>query len=818
MVAPFAQYGSILPCKHLLKLQPQHFLCCLWGFCKGSEAIMPTCFFIYAQPELNEITRLLEKYCISTMLFDSIGNEADKTAAVLRHEAWPVKDLPVGWEQAEPAIVRELDVLINELLHFMRGFRVAQHNSSGYTIAVQQRTKIPQCHHLTYMATLSKLAAKQAAIEAQLQRTRNVKRGNAHNMREEAIQMLQLCPATEGIWSVDFAARLCNTIVAMEEHRAAAESRVGSELVSDLLPRHCRVAYYSFNPRSESEPITARFFQAPSGPVCGPEVIKPPAISNSEAFTTDGYPSMRSIFIVPFVAVLSVVLPALAVKQSRRIDEHRFASVDELFNINRHIGGAGLRGTASSRQNALIEWLDKQLQGIDGVKLTYNSLNLVRWEPRGDNLYGSASLKVHIPGACSSALDVAGATPYTRLTNGEPVTAEMLYIPETKKITSFNATNKIVIRDVTFDSVPFPLLFAISNYRTPDMSSLANASYARPYTASFNQEIIDATSAGAVGIIFMWNVSHKYVQSYFDPHEGTMYRIPGAFVGAEVATILKDAASQGFSAELDVHGEMGPSTSKEIFATLPGLTSDTILITSHTDGNTWIQDNGVSGVLALARYFAAQPLSSRNKTLQFVFTSSHLHYSTDGNFDLARSLDRSYDHGNTTLVFALEHMGAREILPIDREGKSDQDLAYTGHGEVTLWAVGPSDALRAAIVDSVKYRKLDRMSVMPGIGLPNSSVVPEYQSFGGIGTSYHQNLIPTAAIVSGPWSLWAPYFGADAIDFERLRMQLLAVGDVLLNVDMLSREEIAGGYLKYREQRAAGKPSFQQRVIPEFAP
>ncbi|OAA42014.1 hypothetical protein BBO_05373 [Beauveria brongniartii RCEF 3172] len=328
-----------------------------------------------------------------------------------------------------------------------------------------------------------------------------------------------------------------------------------------------------------------------------------------------------------------------------------------------------------------------------------------------------------------------------------------------------------------------------------------------PYTASFNDEIIDATAAGALGIIFAWNVPQKYVQSYFDPHEGTMYRIPGVFVGAEVAENLKEAASQGVIAELDVCGEMNPSTTKEIFATLPGMTPDTVIVTSHTDGNTWIQDNGVSGVLALARYFAAQPLSSRNKTC-------------NGNGMLAKRLDQGYDKGNTTFVFPLEQMGAREILPTPRLNKHlpGQDLAYTGKGEVTLWAVGPSNALRDAVIDAVKYRKLDRMSVMPGIGLPNSTVVPEYQSFGGVGTPYHVALVPTVAIVSGPWSLWAPYFGADALDFDRLRQQLLAAGDVLLSVDGLSREEIAGGYLEYRRQRAAGKPTVYQKPIPEFAP
>ncbi|KAM3539183.1 hypothetical protein ARSEF1564_007905 [Beauveria bassiana] len=530
---------------------------------------------------------------------------------------------------------------------------------------------------------------------------------------------------------------------------------------------------------------------------------------------------MRCSPLTSLGTLLLIALPALGTSTFRRIDEESFASAKELFAINQHIGGAGLRGTASARQNALIDWLDGQLRQVSGLDLSYNSFNLTRWEPQQDNLGEYASLKLLYPGMCShTTLSVAGAMPYTRVTNGNPVKAELLYVAQGTKLSTVNATNKIVIRDVAFQSVPFSLLFAASNFQTADLDSVAKGNYSRLYTASFNDEIIDATAAGALGIIFAWNVPQKHVHSYFDPHEGTMYRIPGVFVGVEVAENLKEAASQGLAAELDVCGEMYPSTTKEIFATLPGMTPDTVIVTSHTDGNTWIQDNGVSGVLALARYFAAQPLSSRNKTLQFVFTSSHLHYSTDGNGMLAKRLDQGYGTGNTTLVFPLEHMGAREILPTPRLDRHlpGRDLAYTGKGEVTLWAVGPSDTLRDAVIDAVKYRKLDRMSMMPGIGLPNATVVPEYQSFGGVGTPYHVALVPTMAIVAGPWSLWAPYFGADAVDFDRLWQQLLAVGDVLLSVDGLSREEIAGGYLEYRRQRAAGKATAYQKPIAEFAP
>lgn len=294
-----------------------------------------------------------------------------------------------------------------------------------------------------------------------------------------------------------------------------------------------------------------------------------------------------------------------------------------------------------------------------------------------------------------------------------------------------------------------------------------------------------------------------------------MYRIPGISVGVQAAELLKSAASQGIEAELDIRGNMALASTSEIYATLPGMTEERAIVTSHTDGNTWIQDNGVSAVLTLARYFAAQPKASRNKTLQFVFTSSHLHYSTDGNFAFAKRLNDEYDAGNVAFVFPLEHMGAREILPTQRAGGID--LEYTGKGEITLWAVGPSKALRAAIIDAVQYRKLDRVAVMPGISLPDSSTIPEYKSFGGIGTSYHDWLIPTTAIVSGPWSLWSPFFGSNAVDFQRLRHQILAAGDVLLNVDRLSREEIAGEYLKYRQDRANGKSALRPESPPQFA-
>ena len=49
--------------------------------------------------------------------------------------------------------------------------------------------------------------------------------------------------------------------------------------------------------------------------------------------------------------------------------------------------------------------------------------------------------------------------------------------------------------------------------------------------------------------------------------------------------------------------------------------------------------------------------------------------------------------------------------------------------------------------------------------------------------------------------MFAPSFGVDTVDVERMRQQTLVLGDIYLAMDGLSRSQIAGGYLGYRERR-----------------
>ena len=212
------------------------------------------------------------------------------------------------------------------------------------------------------------------------------------------------------------------------------------------------------------------------------------------------------------------------------------------------------------------------------------------------------------------------------------------------------------------------------------------------------------------------------------------------------------------------------------------------------------------------------PLVERKHTLELTFTSAHLHISREGSHRYSAQLDREYEDGTVACAFAIEHLGARDLNPEPSADGAGRHLTFGPGEELLLWCVGPSEAMRAAVIDAATRSGLDRVLVAPGFGAPIEGQVPPIVSFGGIGTPYHAHLVPTMSIITGPWSLWAPAFGADAIDFALLRRQALAAADVVLALDGMSREEIAGEYPAYRAARAAGATAGRDVEPPELAP
>jgi hypothetical protein len=484
------------------------------------------------------------------------------------------------------------------------------------------------------------------------------------------------------------------------------------------------------------------------------------------------------------------------------VNASEFASAKELRRLNAKIASFGLRSPGSDASKREVAWIQSEMKKIPGVTLRSQSYSINRWQPTtrtkgkpGRDLAEAGGLSVD----GSGNVPVAGALPYTLPTSSLGTSAPLSYVPIGQRITADNARGKIVIQEMPNTGIPFALFKAVGHYLTPDSPS--EGDYVRPYLNVPEQSLFDAGKVGAAGIVFIWGVPGTQVSGYFDPHGGTKYRVPSVWVGNEQGAALKQAAQAGRTATITVRAKRDTATVRNVFATLRGRSRERIVVLTHTDGNTWVQDNGSVGLITLARNLAKLRKACRARDVEFAFTNSHLSYTKDGANLYAAGLDRDYDKGKVAFGVTMEHMGTREILP---EGPNNK-LAFTGKSEPIAWSVAAElPALVKASVAAVKRRKLDRTVVIKGVGLPVQGQVPSICSYGGIGGSLNWRLIPSIATISGPWSLWAPSFGAKAVDFKRMRKQILAQGDVIRGLDRVSRENIAGGFTEGRRQRAAG--------------
>ena len=502
------------------------------------------------------------------------------------------------------------------------------------------------------------------------------------------------------------------------------------------------------------------------------------------------------------------------------VNGRSFASAAQLQKLVRQENSFGERYLASRAHNRTIGWIKDEVGAVDGFRVRSDRYRLWRWLPLtkakgrpGLDLARAGGLSVTSKGAARK-VPVAGALRWSEPTGKRGQRGQLVHLGPEDEITPQNSAGKVVIREFPGTSLPYAALQAIGVYITPDLAG-ATGDYARPFIHSLQAELLAASAAGAAGVIFTFDLPRKQVRGYGDPHEGTIYKVPALFVGGAEGRQLRSLAAQGATARVVVRAKVGRAQTTNVIATLPGRSSQRIVLGTNTDGQSWVQENGVAGLIAFARYYAGLPKRCRPRTLEIAFASAHDAVVSDGMGVYSAPLDAQYEKGDIAFAFAVEHLGTREIVP----NAAGNRLRFTGKGEPFLFAAGNSDLLRQTATNITKRRNLDRTAVLQGLGLPTAGQVPPICNMGGLGTFFQASLIPTLAMISGPWSLYAPSFRGSALDYKRMRSQLLAVGDTVLALDGAPRDRIAGDYLEMRERRAEGAPTCPNPSrLPQFAP
>lgn len=505
--------------------------------------------------------------------------------------------------------------------------------------------------------------------------------------------------------------------------------------------------------------------------------------------------------------------PAAQADCPSRIDATRFDSSEKLWAAHQYLDSLKARPTGSPSHKAFVDYIDAQLGQIPGLERRESVYTINHW------LESSASLEAGA--APVQAIPVSGSVPYSHATPAQGVSAPLVYVPQDVDLSTVDIAGKIVLREAQTGSLPQAVFLALAWWvydptQTLLLSTLNN--YERDflgYDARLT-DIRNAGAGGAAGLILMHGFPREQMLGHYAPYEGERFAVPAVYVGVDEGEQLKQMAAAGQSARIRIAADEGPVETRSLFATLPGVSAERIVIESHTDGTNVHEDNGPLVILAMARYFASLPQECRPKTLEFAFPTAHFYQQLfppqrhGGSGQYAQELDYDYDKGDVVMSLVLEHLGTLSFDAVERgNGLPGRELKLNGKPETISVFVNDSPLLVASMLTTVVTHDMRGAIALRGADLPGAHI-PLHHSLGGEGTPYNEHLIPTVAYITSPWALYNPAFGLEVIDQDLLYRQTLMFTDFVHLVAPMSRYLIAGGLLAEREARsslcAAGNP------------
>jgi hypothetical protein len=305
-------------------------------------------------------------------------------------------------------------------------------------------------------------------------------------------------------------------------------------------------------------------------------------------------------------------------------------------------------------------------------------------------------------------LSDTGFWPYSGSTGPRGVTAALYDAGSAAAPDYSGARGRIVLLQAPTPALPLVESYALRGVYPPAEADSWPTQNRPDVVAAFTQvpNIQAAKDAGAVGVVCIWpNVSDAAAAEQNAPFTGTPQNIPAVWVGAGNGARLKLAAAAGAKATLTMDAPKFPGTPTDnLWAVLPGRTEDVIIVNTHTDGCNALEENGMIGVVALARYFARR---ANEKTIVFLLSTGHFGHGMVPGSDTWRE-ENPQLMSRAVACVTLEHLGATEWLDDPERGvyaptgQNQWGWAYTPlapEASVFLQAVAGTDATRLAAVE-----------------------------------------------------------------------------------------------------------------------
>ena len=266
------------------------------------------------------------------------------------------------------------------------------------------------------------------------------------------------------------------------------------------------------------------------------------------------------------------------------------------------------------------------------------------------------------------------------------------------------------------------------------------------------------------------------------------------------ASVLADAAA-GKTAKLvlDAHEEAN-ANAYEIVATLPGRDYGTprdqsLLLATHVDGPSIVEDDGGLAILSVLRYYAQIPQAERPKSIVVYFESRHFVPGTEASYPIDITAELPERFKSVVGGLALEHFGGLQFA------ENGNSYAPTGKAATTYIWGWPNPLAIAAATQTIKDQELPRaLNDVPA--KPGTNGKPQLNWLGGGFSRYLVDLGGWPGWhISGDWPSagFQAYYPAakTRVSAELFRKQVAAaveLTNVLMTKDIIALAP-AWGYL-----------------------
>jgi hypothetical protein len=337
---------------------------------------------------------------------------------------------------------------------------------------------------------------------------------------------------------------------------------------------------------------------------------------------------------------------------------------------------------------------------LDYVEIPYDHYIVDDWPDRRTHMHdsGVAVEKLVTDGRPVPVVASYGMT--SGFTPPEGITAQMLYYDPAHPPAAGDIAGKILV----FQTAPYPNPpysnsfldnYTLTDYEwrspgkwpplfTPPPTSVTSSYHCRWVWGQLNGFAAIAITGRAAGVVVVYDLSPG---AAFGLAQRSVYTPDGkAGLGAKYVNcptlaldrvsgvnVLADAKA-GKTATLTLTARFARDTGKAIIAYLPGRNYGTpqdeqVLLATHTDAMSLIEENGGLGMLGIMSYFNHLPRSARPRTLIFYFDCRHFMPGAEGSWP---QFDYYTMHPEQlkpiVATIGIEHMGGRQTIEVGPGG------------------------------------------------------------------------------------------------------------------------------------------------------